>query len=497
MQNKDLAQAILDTVLDGVVTIDTCGIIRDINAAGCSIFGYEKSELIGKNVSILVPSPDRENHDDYIRRYLNTGEAKIIGYGREVEAVRKSGKTFPIELAISETEIKGERMFVGVTRDISEQKQLYEQLKRNEELLNTMGNTALIGGWEYDANSDTIRWTQQIYEIYGVPQDVIPTMDLYQSFFAPEARDLHNIVLKFTLETGKPFDLELPFITANGERRWARVQGFRPRGINHHIVQGSLQDITEAVLKREELLQAKNIAETANQSKTVFLSRISHDIRTPLNAIIGLSDLVKSNAKLNDENQAYMEEILKAGDHLLCLINELLDFSSMESGKISFNNETLLVCYVIDEALSLVQPIADKHGVRIYNKVHYEDSCTVVADKLRLKEILVNLLSNAIKYNAAEGSVIVKMKTIGPYIRIEIHDTGKGIPAHLHSRVFDPFERLDNNGQRIEGTGIGLSICKHLIEMMSGSIGMESTEGVGSMFWIELPIASMDNILQN
>jgi len=267
---------------------------------------------------------------------------------------------------------------------------------------------------------------------------------------------------------------------------------------------GILRDITErkqteAELEKhrkhlEELVQertskmqvARDEAQRANAAKSEFLSHMSHELRTPMNAILGFAQMLELDAAgFNKTQCSNVKEILDAGHHLLNLINEVLDLSKIESGKLELSIEEVSIDRLIQQCTSLIQPQAKLNHVQLFDAISNQGHM-VYADLNRLKQIVLNLLSNAVKYNRIHGRITLEAELIEPqYLRIRITDTGEGLTEQEIANLFNPFERL-NAVNNVEGSGIGLVITKHLIELMGGSIGVESTPGKGCSFWVQL-----------
>lgn len=247
------------------------------------------------------------------------------------------------------------------------------------------------------------------------------------------------------------------------------------------------QDIVERKRVQAELTKAKAAAEKANLAKSNFLSSMSHELRTPLNAILGFAQLLEIGSPTPTPTQmARLKEILHGGWYLLELINEILDLATIESGNLALSLESVSLAEVISECQAMIEPQAQQYGIHLIFP-NFDNPLTVKADRTRLKQALINLLSNAIKYNREQGTVVVKCVTgASGYVRISIQDTGAGLPPEKLTQLFQPFNRLGQENGTVEGTGIGLAVTKQLIELMGGSIGVESTVGVGSVFWFEL-----------
>lgn len=252
------------------------------------------------------------------------------------------------------------------------------------------------------------------------------------------------------------------------------------------------RDISKIKNSQKDLTQAKDEAEKSNNAKSEFLSRMSHELRTPMNAILGFTQLIQMDSKnaLSERHKDNLEKVLSAGNHLLKLINDVLDISSIEAGGLGISIDTVDIVPIVDNAVSLSKPMASENGISLEYLAVPENPCLVKVDPLRFKQVLLNLISNAIKYNKPNGSVVVSYeKRKSGKIRLGIRDTGYGIPEEKREKVFKPFERFNIDSENIEGAGIGLTISKKLIQLMKGSIDYESVSGEGSFFYIEFPVS--------
>jgi signal transduction histidine kinase len=255
-----------------------------------------------------------------------------------------------------------------------------------------------------------------------------------------------------------------------------------------------LRDETKTWQERQALLSAKETAESEFRAKSEYLSSMSHELRTPLNAILGFAQLLEADPAnpLSETQRASTKEINKAGWHLLDLINDTLDLAQIEAGKMTFRSEEVAVDALVDDAITLVTPLAADRGVVVASQLGV-NAARVFADPFRLKQVIINLLSNAVKYNRQGGRAEVALCDGRPgFCRLTVSDTGEGLTPAQQETVFERFSRLAPDDCEVEGSGIGLSVCKSLVHGMGGEIGVQSRPGDGSRFWIELPQLDSD-----
>jgi len=295
--------------------------------------------------------------------------------------------------------------------------------------------------------------------------------------------------LAFKASRGIEDSYELTYVCKDGSRFPAIVSITALRDDYGDIIGYLLIGADNSIRKQVELElhEAMAVAEKANLAKSDFLSSMSHELRTPLSAILGFAQLIESGSPSPTVSQKRsVDQILKAGWYLLDLINEVLDLAVIESGKLSLSLEPISLAEVMQECRAMIEPQAHKRGISV-SFPHFDVPSFVKADRTRVKQVLINLLSNAIKYNKAGGAVVVAcIMSLPGRIRICVEDSGAGLTADQMAQLFQPFNRLGQETSIEEGTGIGLVVCKRLIELMGGAIGVESTVGKGSVFWLEL-----------
>ncbi len=318
-----------------------------------------------------------------------------------------------------------------------------------------------------------------------------------KTYMATGKRNILNMVREVPAKrkngTIFPMELSVSESVVNGTKSFLGIiRNISERKDAEKELQHAYAKLEERIKERtEELWYSKNLAEKNNQAKSEFLSRMSHELRTPMNAILGFAQLMQESTKdpLPQAHQNRTRQILKAGNHLLELINEVLDLATIEAGKITVSLEPVCINDLVEEVITVIRPLSQNFQITLIDQISTDDRNYVLADKTRLKQVLLNLISNGIKYNRKAGSVTLSANfEEDSKLRINITDTGMGIAQDKLTQLFDPFNRLGVEGGEIEGTGIGMTISKKLIEVMNGSIGVTSTVGQGSTFYISLPV---------
>jgi PAS domain S-box-containing protein len=625
--------ALLAAMPDGLIGIDSKGIITSINRPAEILFGYEPGELVGKNVSVLMNGFDGRHHDDYLVKYLKTGEENIIGKGREVTAQRKDGTSVEVDLTVGEITVNGKPAFIGVLRDVTARRQADREIrlahKRDKAVLDAVqlgmlvldrdlrvhaANRAYREMWGFSdsflAERPTLQALLEDVEargLYGHPRDrnrvnVSERVNLIKlgngmpaeiyrsdgrvfrgsSYALPDGGRVlimndvtelaHQIEAKAEKEEGYAYALEAAGtsllqrdlytdLTLIGDQFWrsigrsppderilwgdflnvvheedrtgldkamapyvsgltAMAEGatktFRvelPDGEIRHFwfgfsvdlsdldstvyARGLVRDVTEDVLMRQALVEARDQAETANRSKSKFLATMSHEIRTPMNGVIGMTDLLLAT-NLNDEQRRYVSMAKEATESLLVVINDILDYSKIEANKLSLEVVDFDLPEVVGSVVQLLAPNAREKGIGLSMEIDPGLPAALRGDPARLRQILLNLVANAVKFTE-KGSVALKV-AVPPggqkpgrhgnercEALFQVVDTGIGVSPDARSHLFTDFTQADSSiTRRFGGTGLGLAICKRLADLMDGKIGVESELGEGSTFWVRI-----------
>ena len=491
-------QIVTSNLHDIVSTSDISGRIVSVNDKFCEVSGYSRDELIGNNHRILKSNVHPDSFYDDMWKTISSGK---VWHG-SVCNFNKAGEQYWVESTIVPfLDDKGKPYkYVSARTDITSVIQSEERLERSQKFAN-------IGTWDWNIETDSLFWSEGIWPLFGYKKEVTETTyDNFMSAIHPDERQLVADAILSCIENGEDYDVEHRVVWPDGSIHWLHERGDVVCNKNEKPIHmlGVVQDITNRKLAEQSLIDALEEAETANRAKSQFLSSMSHELRTPMNAIMGFGQLLVMEIEnpLNASQKENVSEILKASDHLLELINEVLDLAKIEAGRIDLSIEDVQVGSVIIESLQLILPLAEKRGISIKllrgdTEVSlsdlFEDKNIVRADHTRMKQVIINLLSNAVKYNVENGAITIKCnKADNQNLRVSITDTGKGLTQEQSEQLFTAFNRLGAENTEVEGTGIGLVITKNIVELMGGSIGVESESGVGSTFWFELP-GSSDN----
>ncbi len=468
-------QLIVESAPNAMILVNKEGRIAFVNGQTEKLFGYTRNELVGKGIEIIIPPRYREQHPGFIKMFYNLPQARAMGAGRDLFALKKDGTEFPVEIGLNPLVTVEGILVLAAIIDISERKKAEARFRLVVEsapnamvLVNKDGKINLVNSQtEKLFGFDRTELINRGVEVLLPLRFSEKHPEYRDAFFkAPQTRSMgvgRDLFAKRKDGTEFPVEIGLnPLETDDGP-----------------MVLAAIIDITERK------------AQEANRLKSDFLAKMSHELRTPLNAIIGFSELLidKKVGQLNEMQLDYLNDIHTSGGHLLQLINDVLDIAKIESGKAHLDIETFDIVAAIEEVIKIIKPIAEKKGVTIITDLS-ESISTISLDKFKFKQILFNLLSNAVKFNVMNGKVMVCTKPCEQNcFYLNINDSGIGIGNENLNKLFIPFVQLDSGmARKHEGTGLGLALTKSLIELHGGEIGVDSSLGVGSTFSVKLPL---------
>ena len=484
---------IYEQMSDGIVIAGLDGKIVDCNSAAQSIFGYSKEELLGRERTMF----QRPRETAHGAAGIADGIRHHERWSGEMGFVRKDGSEGICETVVVPLQDADGHVIatIGVNRDVTERRRAEEALRDSERRLRLVADNlpALVS---YVDVTRRYRFVNKHHkEWFGVEaEDAIGrhVKDVIgERLYGRIAARVDEVL------AGKEVTHEGSFELASGKVRHFQATYVPHIGASDEVLGyfALAQDVTERKRAEVELRFANDRADAASRAKSTFLSSMSHEFRTPLNAILGFGQLleVNTNTPLGGSQTEFVGHIMKAGTHLRDLINEILELSNIESGALTVSLDDVALGGLFPECLKLIEPMSKKYGVETFGRFEADGLPWVRADGSRLKQVVLHLLSNAVKYNRPGGTVSVECaEAEDGMVRLMVSDSGRGIAKHKQGDLFMPFARLGAEAMDIEGTGIGLALCKRLVALMEGRIGFESAEGVGSTFWVELPRGAED-----
>ncbi|MBW8847425.1 MAG: PAS domain S-box protein [Burkholderiales bacterium] len=449
--------AVVESSADAIIVKSLDGRITNWNAAAEKMFGYTAAEAVGQPVQLLIP-PEREAEE--MRIIANLAQGQQMPPFRTVR-VAKDGRRVEISAQVSPLRDAAGRIIGGINsaRDLTHQRQIEAALRQSEARLRFALESAAIGDWEMELKSGQIQRSRRYDQCFGQPDSTGP-WDRAHMLAAVHADDVARD------DSGtRPLVGIVADVTAMRTAEQARQQSIWLAAENRRVQESS-------------------------RLKSLFLANMSHELRTPLNAVIGFADLLTMSGQPADaaRQREWLQHIGSSGRHLLAMINDVLDLSKIEAGKMDFHPEPVELAAVVDDVMATVAVLAEQRGLSLKSSIA-PDLRDLVLDPARLKQVLLNYLSNAIKFTPAGGRVELRAVGEGPRLwRLEVEDSGIGIPSDRLGHLFVEFQQLDDGlTKRHQGTGLGLALTRRLVEAQGGRVGVYSEVGHGSRFYAVLP----------
>ncbi len=483
---------------DAILQVDRDGRIVLANSVAGEMLGCGLDELLGKSVDDFVPGRFRQRHPEHREHYQAKPARRPMGSGLDLWARRADGSELPVDITLSPLDTKEGPQVLCVVRDITDRKRIEEAVRRQAQLIEASHDAIIVR----ESGGRILQWNAGAQEIYG--------------WTAAEAVGQISHAL---FHTGFPISMEALNAELDRSGKWdgelqhTRRDGSRIIVETRHIVvgktdgqPGTLLEINRDITQRKKAEQAvaalntklaaanrelelrNREVERANRLKSEFLASMSHELRTPLNAIIGFSDLLAEQiaGALSSKQQRFVNHIQQGARHLLALINDILDLSKVEAGRLELSRENVPVTTVLAEVLNGVRPAAAAKRIAVHSSIGPD--VTVFADRIRFKQILLNLLGNAVKFTPDDGKIWVEATERRGRLTVSVSDTGLGIPAEEHEAIFDAFHQAGATTKGVrEGTGLGLAISRRLVEEHGGRIWVESEPGKGARLSFTVP----------
>ncbi|TPV95401.1 MAG: PAS domain S-box protein [Myxococcales bacterium FL481] len=487
--SREVFQTIFDASPDAMVVVNGDGVIVATNAQTQSILGYPPDELVGRPVEVLVPEVQAHAHVHLRRSFMLRPKARAMGSERSLVARTRSGHPLPVEVSLTPVADGESQLVCAAIRDISV-RQAQEVALRRADLLLRSAVESFHGGFAvFDGEERMLLCNSTYRSMFGA--DVLgdlsgsPYVELLDQVLATgdfdheEGREaLRERWLEYHRQPEGAFTLQ-----TGGDRHLRVIE----RKTSDGGTIATALDVTREMRRDASLSRARARAERASRAKSEFLSSMSHELRTPLNAVLGFTQLLRRDRREppSARQRDRLDHVIKGGEHLLRLIDEVLDLARIEAGQLTLSPEPVKVADLVQELSATLDPLADEAGITLTLRLT-DPNTWVIADRTRLAQILLNFGSNAIKYGKPGGNTELNARINDGRVRIEVSDDGIGIPDKYHDRIFTAFQRAGQETGPIKGTGIGLAICQRLADAMDGRVGFTSVEGRGSTFWVEL-----------
>lgn len=490
---------------DGILVVDPSGIVRDVNPAAEALLGWSRGEFVGHSIERMIPPELRERHRGLMRQFdSDEAVARRMASWSKLEALRRDGSLIPVCVWLASWAVNGTSNTMVFIRD---QTEVAARESRVAEVSSQLSRTRHEARRAEERLAGAIAAMPDAFSVFDETDRLVMGNEAF--FNLPQFEEIMSL--------GKSFEEIIREAAVRGvydlqgadPESWVQDQlVLREKGLNGECVvalrngrwlmrrerrtpQGEIVgvrfDITAMKLREEALRQAREEAEAANRAKTEFIANASHELRTPINSVIGFNQLMLDSG-LNAGQQEFATIIKASSEHLLHLVDNILEMAKVVGNCIELSEEPFRLASLLRETLTSLTPLADAKGIGLEARIEIADEIAVKGDPGKVRQILLNILGNAVKFTSKGAVTLTACQAPGGGYLIEVHDTGPGIPPDKHEAIFERFERVRNGGTPQQGTGLGLAITRSLVMLMNGEIAVRSEPGRGSTFSVRLPL---------
>jgi two-component system, LuxR family, sensor kinase FixL len=470
---EPILQSIFDSAVDGIIVIDCKGLIKAFNPGAERLFGYVAEEVLGQNVKLLMPSPDREQHNGYLSNYLQTGVPKIIGTGREVRGRRKDGSTFPLHLSVGRMELDGEPAFTGILHDLSRRVQIEEALRRSEERVRSIVESAVDAIVVIDDRGLIQAFNPSAERLFGYTISEVMGRNVSMLMPSPD-RERHDGYLRHYLTTGEQkiigIGREVAGLKKDGTRFPVHLSVGEMRSEGKRSFTGILHDLSDRLALEQRLAEQKSLAKLGEMAAVV-----AHEVKNPIAGIRGALQVITSRMPPDQRDRDILLDIITRLDALNRIVQDMLMFARPRA----LRQEPIPLGLLLRETASLIE--RDPNMLNL--EVSVSGAADIVGDREMLQIVFQNILMNAAQAMEGAGRIDVTIVSMNGRCRIAVADRGPGMPDDVREKAFDAFFTTKHRG-----TGLGLPIAKRVVEAHAGAIHIDVAPAGGTTISVELPL---------
>ncbi len=497
---EELFHSVVETASNAIICLDAQGRIAYWNNAALKIFGYSGDEVLGRSINLIIPESIHATHEKALREAITGDRLKHFGKIIPVNGLKKDGTCFPLEVSIAKWRNRDQAYFTAILRDVTERILMEQSLREKDEQIRSAFEYAAVGMIIISLDGNFIKANYSFCDMVGYSFEELKGKKCNEITHPDNSAE--EVLLTKKLFSGEinSYQIEKRYKSKTGQTIWvsAHVSMAYTENETRYLV-AQVRDITERKEAERELLRATEELKRTNRDlikinnyKSDFLANMSHELRTPLTAILALSGemLTQRNGTLNNVQLKYMTNVRNSGEKLLTLIDELLELSKIDSGRIFLNFSEVCVGLITEEVIQVLKPLANQKSIKINS--HIKDTVNIIADSNKVRQVIMNLLGNAIKFSPPKSEIMIEVVNRSfpeKGIVLKVTDSGPGVPPDEQELIFEPFYQVDHGiNRKYQGTGLGLAMVKKIVDLHLGTVSVENLpSGNGAVFTVFWP----------